>query len=497
MASRQSRMSRRVVLRGLGGVGLALPALEVMLDGRGEALAATGEAIPRRYLVCFGGTALGGDGDPRHDEYVPDTVGRDYDLKTALAPLAAVRDEVSIVSGLEIPTGRGGAVPPGGRRPEFHVSSLSPLFSGVRSPSGTRAGGPTSDQIVASAIAGDTTFKSFNYRVQAAWYLSVAAPHGRDVMSYKTDARGGDPIPVPATVSPRAAFESLFGNFTPPNDPEARARRDMLVRRRQSVLDLVGASMRRLLGSPRIGSADRHRLARHFDEVRELERQISALPPAALGVCGPPAAPGEDPPVGGAQGVDENRKNTYVTNLGYSNEEERARIFCDLIHMAFACDLTRVGTLMITMFQSHLNMYPLTGHRCDCHEVGHNGDPRNKGTRAVSQVVAWHVKHFAYLVGRLRDTPEGAGRLIDNCALLLLHEGGHGLDAATGKQNSTHSTENMACLIAGRAGGLRPGRHVPAPGKHPANVVISAMKAVGVPGERLGEVSGAIPELFS
>src|SRR5262249_35733385 len=107
----------------------------------------------------------------------------------------------------------------------------------------------------------------------------------------------------------------------------------------------------------------------------------------------------------------------------------------------------------------------------------------------------WHMKHFAYLVGKLRDTPEGAGKLIDNTVALFLHEGGHGLDTATGNKNSTHSTENMACLIAGRAGGLQPGKHVAATGKHPANVVVSAMKAVGL-AEKLGEVSGAIPELF-
>jgi hypothetical protein len=147
------------------------------------------------------------------------------------------------------------------------------------------------------------------------------------------------------------------------------------------------------------------------------------------------------------------------------------------------------------MFQSHLNMYPLTGQRCDLHEIGHNGDPASKGTLAVSKAIAWHMKHFAYLLMKLRDTPEGAGKVIDNCALVFLHEGGHGLDTATAKTNSTHSTENMACLIAGRAGGLKPGQHVAATGKHPANVLITAMNAVGVPGN-LGEVVGGIPALL-
>jgi hypothetical protein len=55
----------------------------------------------------------------------------------------------------------------------------------------------------------------------------------------------------------------------------------------------------------------------------------------------------------------------------------------------------------------------------------------------------------------------------------------------------------MACLLAGRAGGLQPGQHVVAAGKHPANVLVTAMKAVGVQTDRLGEVVGDLPQLRS
>src|SRR5678815_5585577 len=100
--------------------------------------------IPKRYVVCFGGQSLGGDGDPLHNDYVPNTVGANYDLKSALAPLAPVQADVSVVSGLSIPPANGGTVPAGGRRDDFHVSSLSPLLSGVRSPANTASAGVTS-----------------------------------------------------------------------------------------------------------------------------------------------------------------------------------------------------------------------------------------------------------------------------------------------------------------------------------------------------------------
>ena len=485
------KLSRRAVLKGLGGVSLALPLLEVMADG---APALAQAARPKRYVVCFGGQSLGGDGDPLHNDYVPNTVGPNYDLKSALAPLGEhnnIKNEISVVSGLSIPAANGGAVPPGGRNDFFHVSSLSPLLSGVRALSyAAYSYGPTSDQVMRGVIAGDTTFPSLVYRIQADWYLSVSAPFGRDMISYKTDATG-TPVPIPPTTSPRLAFDSLFGNFTPPQSAEEVAQQNFQLRSRRSVLDLVRASSARLL--PKLGASDRTRLEQHYDEIRALENRISALPPPVTSTCQKPPDPGADPPLGGSQGTDSSGQLTYDQNLGYSNEEQRARVFCDLIHMALTCDLTRVVSLQFTMFQSHMNMYQLIGQPHDLHELGHGSG----GTLVVSQGIAWHMKHFGYLVSKLRDTPEGDGNLLSNTVLVFLHEGGHGRDPSSGDRYSSHSTENMACLIAGRAGGLRPGQHVVASGMHPASVLITAMKAAGYSGNGLGEVSGDIPALRS
>src|SRR5207302_388729 len=127
------------------------------------------------------------------------------------------------------------------------------------------------------------------------------------------------------------------------------------------------------------------------------------------------------------------------TSLGYSDEDARARVFCDLVHMAFTCDLSRVASLMFTMAQSHMNTFSLINEPYDLHELGHSSPNR---TAAMSAGIAWHMKHFGYLVAKLRDTPEGMGSLLDNTAAVFLHEGGHGLDPSSGKQWSSHSTEN-------------------------------------------------------
>jgi len=490
------KLSRRSVLKGIGGTVLALPFLEIMdskpsraAGGSTQRARRTGP-LPRRFVICFGGQSLGADFDPVHNLYVPDTVGANYDLKAALAPLAnfnTIKNEITVVSGLMIPTANGGAIPAGGRADDFHINSLSPLLSGVRSGGGLTINGPTSDQIVADAIAGTTTFKSLVYRVQAAWYLNVSAPFGRDMISYRRDSNG-NLGGIAANVSPKAAFDALFQGFVP-EDPAEAARREFLLRQRKSVLDLVATSTERLVGE--LGGADQQRLQRHLDEVRDLERRVAAIPPAAGGQCQLLPDPGADPAIGGNQ--DTTGGGGFDINAGYSDEDTRARLFCDLIHMALVCDLTRVASLQFTMAQSHMSMYPITGHPYDLHELGHSG----LGTAAVSEGIAWHMKHFGYLVAKLRDTPEDVGTLLDNTALVFLHEGGHGFDPSSGNMYSSHCTDNMACLIAGRAGGLLPGRHVVATGKSPANVLISAMNAVGVPTTSLGEVSGSIPALFA
>lgn len=473
------KLDRRALLKGLSGAAIGLPVLEVMLDG--TPASAQTQVIPKRYLVAFHGGAIGCTARPGN-VYVPSKVGFDYDLKAALAPLANhnnIKNEISVVSGLRIPTASSG-VPAGGRRVAFHGSGASPLFTGVRSRSsgGFDYGqGVSSDWLVAEAIGQGTPHKVLAYRVQVGVYRQ-ANLGGRSCMSTYRNA-SGDIVPFQPTVSPAQAFSSLFGNFNA-GAPTVDPAKERAARARQSVLDLVRADTEQLL--PRLGTADRQRLSRHFDEIRDLENRIAAIPPPPVtSACVKPDEP-EDPSVGSM----------------YSGEDERARVFCDLIHLAFACDLSRSAALMFTMFQSFLNMDPLIGVNLDLHEIGHASNARLCTTENVGKIIAWHTKHFGYLIAKFRDTPEGNGRMIDNVAAVFLSEAGHGRDPASPNETySSHSTDDMVVLVAGRAGGLKPGQHVVATGMHPGNAVLTAMKAVGVTSNTFGEVSGDLPQLRS
>ncbi|MCA9605024.1 MAG: DUF1552 domain-containing protein [Myxococcales bacterium] len=494
----QTKLHRRAFLRGAAGSVMALPFLEAMI-GPGRA-AADPPLPPKRFLVSFAGMSLGTD----RDFFTPDGYGAGYDLKAGLAPLgeAGVTDAVSVVSGLRMPYQTTGDVPTAGWNGRWHPEQLVPLLTGIAG-GADDAGqdltwrGPTAEQAVGDAIGADTTFRTLDYRVQPASYrganVTFAGSQGR--ISYRR-ASDGRIDPVDPVISPRQAFDALFATFERP-DPEAEARRAFELRRRRSVLDLIGRGPRaRLLG--RLGTTDQRRMERHFDEVRDLEGRIAAIAPTVGGACEMLGDPGEDPAIAGVSAVEDADGNPiYDTAQGYSDEERRATVMTDLVRMAFACDLTRAASLMYTREQCYMMAQPLIGEPYDVHALSHHNGPAVKAER-MGRMLAWHVKHFARLVRLLRDTPDGVGgTLLDHSALLFLTEGGRGFDPGSGQEGVAHSAENMTILLAGSAGGLRPGRHVRAPEgrNHPVNVTLTAMEAVGVPGG-LGDVRGRIDELY-
>jgi len=497
------RLPRRTVLRGLAGCALALPALEIMMGPRAQA-----GLVPKRYVFVYCGCSSGNN----FTQLVPpQTLGAGYELNAARAPLAgagldavgkpdgyrlsvdldydSVVDDVTIVSGLKIPWQTGDSVPLGGRVVEFHYGpSVTPVTSGMRSLSRTPTpGGTTSDQLVADAIATDPQRALGRdvlvYRVQPIDYYSsdTGASDGR--ISFRADADGNVKAVEPV-FSPRQAYESLVLDL---GDPEAAKAQLMLIKGRRSVLDLCASSAKRILS--RLGKSDSVRLEQHYDEVRTLEQKLAELE-ASAGQCAVMPHPGDDPPFG--ELVTEGTDGASTETNKWSNEELRANIFTDILGMAFACDLSRVATLQLTFLKCYMNMYPVSGQLIDMHGCTHNGEG------VAADAIGWGLSHFARLVAKLRGTTDlDGGSVLDNSALVFAFEGGVGYEPETVLESNSHSTENMSMLVAGGAGGLKRGHHIAMNNQaHPAQVVLSAMNAVGVETDTFGEVSGVLPELF-
>lgn len=470
------KLPRRAFIRGLGGSLLALPALDAMFDERGVAHSQTG---PARFLVTFAGTSIGGD-SRQEDVLTPSSSGRGYELLDGTRPLAdprfgAAQDHITIVSNLSIPIVGSPDPSRAERQGDFHSHHVTTLMAGTGADG--RAHGTTADHLVHEANADGTELLIARTHVDgrkangdgSTWFPGYV----------KGQASWRDGVAPMAETEPSAVFDRYFpGGGGMSSDPELDRLADFRRRQGMSVLDLVHRRAERL--SARLGSVDRSRITDHMDAVRTLERQLSDIPstsPSPMASCG-------------SVSLDSHTPGMHPEVANYYYERERAVAWSSLWHLLFTCDLVRTGSHMHTFAQCFLPGNILTGQNTDLHETTHGGADGDH-----SKAVAWHVEEFGRLVGLLRDTPEGATTVLDNCAMVMVFEGGS--TAGPGFGGGSHTTENMSALIAGGAGGLLQGEHLIAPdGFQPGNVIVTAMRAVGVDAS-LGALSREIPGLRS
>ncbi len=470
-------LSRRALLRGVGGAAVGLPLLDAMI---GRAEAQTMGAVPR-FVMIYCGIGPAGEGRNRMtgmpDEHVlplapgPLTAA----LRTGLAPLEAMglKGETTVISNLRIPrTGPGRRYGSSG----FHYETMGPTVSGVGETSGEysrSAWGPSADWLLAQQLGMQSRFPSLVYRVQAAEYTNGYAV---DNISFRPRPNRNpmwDPYTIrnDPTVSPRVAFDQLFTGFTPPTTGQPPPPPDPELLRRRAILDRVRGSYDRL--APTLGRSDRAKLDEHMANVAALQARVDQYlipPPAQPTTCVVPARPPVDPPA-----VD-----------GYGDEDARASQLIDLIHMAFACDLTRVVSLELTSSMSGIrlpNALGITYRNWDgsslpvppLHEASHG-----QGNHlSVAEAIAWHVLQVGRLARKLADTPDVTGTLLDYTAIVFLMEAGLGR-ANDPDETPPHTSEGMAAVVVGgRSLGMQLGQHlVSATGEHPAAVLLTAMRAV-------------------
>ncbi|MCA9540676.1 MAG: DUF1552 domain-containing protein [Myxococcales bacterium] len=427
-------ITRRRVLRGLLGgaaVTVGLPLLEIGLTDR-RALAA-GSAFPTRFGLFFWGNGV------LPQQWIPtgEGVGDAWTLSEELAPLASVKDVITVVSGtsLKVPN----TIP--------HYSGEAGVLSGwpvlVHNHENQTFAAPSIDQIVAQAIGGDTRFRS----------LEVGAYPGRGVSYNGPDNQN------PPESNPAALFERLFGGgFRAPGE---EGEVDPKLALRRSVLDAVGEDLRRFQRG--LGVADRARLDQHLTGVRELERRIARLQedPPQLDACARPAAPGDD-----FEDID-----------GRPQLSRRNRAICDLVTMALACDQTRVFSHVITRPINNL-LHP--GASAGHHQLTHD-EPAPQPE--VNAIVIALMAELAYFIERLRSVPEGDETLLDHCALLATSELSWG---------RLHSLDEFPIVIAGSANGkLRTGMHYRSPfAENTSKVMLSLIRACGVNTASYGGDSG-------
>jgi hypothetical protein len=374
-------IDRRTLLRGAGGVALALPFLEAMAPRKARA----GVVAPHRFLTVFAENGI------VPSTWFPTGAGKAFTLPMSTSPLEPWKSNLIFFDGVDTVcdgTNGGG----GHMRGKTGCLTAQPNLNG-------RAFGISIDQLIANKIGMATRFRS----IEASVYLKGAL---RDGLFFS----GPSQVVVPED-DPGQLFARLFSDPLPTPagmaaDPAAAAAFARVRAKKQSVFDHALAEYRRISGV--VGAQDRQRLDNHVEAIRSVERGLTAGSSGteASASCKKPAAP---------------TSGSYIADT-------KAQM--DLLSLALACDLTRVASLQ---WRSAITSFPWVNVSASHHGLSHQtGSPGPDAQ--LSRIVQWHVGQFAEMLGRLKGIADVDGStLLDNTLVYYTNEisiGSHKHDRA-------------------------------------------------------------------
>jgi hypothetical protein len=439
-------MKRRTLLRGLGGLAIGLPLLDIM---RGSP-AWAGSKPPKRFIVMYSpnGTIA--------KNFWPTDVNSetDFQLSPILTPLAAHKDDLLIVGGVDmlsaLAANEGGNFSPGDAHQKGTGQCLTATellpgnFIGGGGLSAGWAGGISVDQEIANHIGQVTRYASLELGVA----VQAANVSGR--ISYR-----GPGQPLPPENSPYIAYHRLLGeSLGEPLEVEQRGAR------RQAVLDVVADDYQALRG--RLGGEDREKLHNHLLSIDAIRNRLDKAAIKFDGAC----RPFDLGPV-----LDVNKIENMPVIGGLQ---------MDLLAMAMACDITRVATLMWThstssAVLSFIDPAIKEGH----HAIAHKGDEDTIKVQQNTLINTWYASQLASLIDRLKAIPEGDGTVFDNTVILWTNEQSRG---------NNHDRRDMPYVIAGSAGGFfNTGRYVQFPSETAHNhLLVSLLNSMDIDASEFG-----------
>ena len=351
--------------------------------------------IESRFVLWFNGNGI----PERY--WIPAETGPDYRMTPCLSPLAPFRNDIHLITGVD--NYAAGMPGPG----NGHHNSMSGLMSCTPF-TGRGAGGPSIDQVIASKIGAESRFRSLQ--------IGVAQESFGESIQRNMSWSGFDRA-LPPEMLPDRLFDRLFGR-----------RDEGWINRKRSVLDVVSEDATALKKD--LPKDDQTRVDEYLASVRDLERAITSLPPEYRRI---------DPP------EYEDMKDWPLIS----------KLQSDLLASALITRQTRVASYMLTKCQS-ICRFPWLGYTAARHHDYTHADGRApgadgvEGQRILRDICRWHVEEFAYLLGRLKSTPEGDGNLLDHCCLLYVHE--HA-------EANPHKNNGLGMIVAGHAKHLATGTH--------------------------------------
>lgn len=455
-AGRQSdgRVGRRRLLRGAGGVFIALPFLETFASRRAKAQVG-GEVPPYAIFVRQGNGVSQATDEP--ERYWPSSgpgnlteAALAADTGRALSELAPHASKISLVSGTSFGFPGNGCGHSGGGNQVLTAASVSVDPAGNESLST----GESIDSVIARERGDEGATEPLTL------YVGRKFGYLDEVLSY----RAGYEIRA-AENNPYNVYMDLFGLSE--LDPEELER---LRLRRQSVNDLVREEMQALLSRTDLSSDDRQRLDLHFTAIRDLENGI---------ICG----------LGESAVADLEAISANVQNDDYW--EDVCRLQMDLLVLTMACGVRRAATLQLGCGNDQTQYYIDGVKQLPFHKISHRinsdgdvGDPIPDADILHNKVDRLLLSKFRYLLDRLDEVQLETGTLLDAGVTVMTND----------LSNKYHSYDNVPFILAGSAAGaLRTGLWVESSGTHDKvlNTIGAAVGCVNGDGEPLDDFGDA------
>ncbi len=440
---------RRTFLKGLG-TSIALPILESMVQPLpvfAANAAATSVAIPLRMAFLYVPNGM------NMADWKPQQTGADYPLPPTLAPLADLRSDFQVISGLAHDKAAANGDGAGD-----HARASATFLTGCQARKTAGADirvGISADQVAANQIGRLTRLPSLELSCDRGRTAGDCDSGYACAYQFHISWRG-ETTPNPVEVDPRQVFDRLFGNGNSGEMTKSRAARD---RYQKSILDFALDEAKQLQGS--LGTTDQRKLDEYLTSVRELELRT------------------ENAAKFSAQLPD------YSKPSGVPEQyEQHIRLMLDLLALAFQTDSTRVATFMLA-HDGDNRPYPFIGVPDGHHDLSHHENKEEK-KRKISKINLFHTTQLAYFLAKLKSMKEGSSTVLDNSMIV------YGCGIGDGNR---HNHDDLPMLLAGAGGGtLQPGRHWKLEGKVPmTNLYLSLLDRMGVKADKLGDSTGALP----
>jgi hypothetical protein len=377
------------------------------------------------------------------EHWWPKGGGKDFQLASTMEPLAALRDQIQVIGGLDHINATAGPDGAGD-----HARASASLLTGCRAKKTSGADihlGVSIDQLAAQRIGHLTRFPSLELTCDSVRNSGNCDSGYSCAYQYNVSWRSAT-TPMPAERNPRLVFERLFGAGS---RHERRENMQLRQDQKRSVLDFVRDDADTL--ARKISKLDALKLDEYLTSVREIEERIVRV--EKLGQIANP---------------------DYATPSGVPDEfEEHMRLMYDMIVLAFQTDSTRIATLIVAHDGSN-RPYPEVGVKRGHHDLSHHGGDAEK-LRMIAKIDRFHVTAFAEFLTKLANSQDVDGNSVLHNSMIA-YTGGNA-------DGNAHSHTNLPMILAGAGGGvLQTGRFHKVPAMPMSNMFLEMLDHVGVSG---------------